>query len=351
MRLLRFADAGKPKLGVLRGEEIMSLESLSGEFPTMMSVIAGGDIALARIDALKSGRTVELQGARLLAPIERPGKYLAIGMNYRKHAAEAERAGVAAPKQQLWFNKQTTCISGPYDPIEPGPTERLDYEVELGFVIGKPAKNVSEERAREHVFCYFVANDASARDWQFHSPTFTMGKSFDTHGPIGPWIVTADEVPDPHALAVRDRRHRHDREHSGAAAGIAVPRKARPVLLRRRRSCRPSGASPPRKPTAGRPHRLFRTQPCPAAPEPPAPRGRPAIRPERRGRARGGCRPDRPRRRRAIAGRGAPARPSPVARRRRPTRRPAAPGRPAPAPRVAETTCRRLVFRPSASLA
>ena len=203
MRLLRFADAGKPKLGVLRGEEIMSLESLSGEFPTMMSVIAGGDIALARIDVLKSGRTVELQGARLLAPIERPGKYLAIGMNYRKHAAEAERAGVAAPKQQLWSNKQTTCISGPYDEIEPGPTERLDYEVELGFVIGKPAKNVSEERAREHVFGYFVANDVSARDWQFHSPTFTMGKSFDTHGPIGPWIVTADEVPDPHALALR----------------------------------------------------------------------------------------------------------------------------------------------------
>ena len=203
MRLLRFVDAGRPTLGVLRGEDIISLETLSGEFPTMMSVIAGGDTALARIDALETSRTVKLQGARLLAPIERPGKYLAIGMNYRKHAAEAERAGVAAPKQQLWFNKQTTCISGPFDPIEPGPTERLDYEVELGFVIGKPAKNVSEERAREHVFGYFVADDVSARDWQFHSPTFTMGKSFDTHGPIGPWIVTADEVPDPHALALR----------------------------------------------------------------------------------------------------------------------------------------------------
>ena len=203
MRLLRFVDAGRPTLGVLRGEDIISLETLSGEFPTMMSVIAGGDTALARIDALETSRTVKLQGARLLAPIERPGKYLAIGMNYRKHAAEDERAGVAAPKQQLWFNKQTTCISGPFDPIEPGPTERLDYEVELGFVIGKPAKNVSEERAREHVFGYFVADDVSARDWQFHSPTFTMGKSFDTHGPIGPWIVTADEVPDPHALALR----------------------------------------------------------------------------------------------------------------------------------------------------
>jgi len=82
-------------------------------------------------------------------------------------------------------------------------TEKLDYEVELGAVIGKPAKRVTEADARQHVFGYFVANDVSARDWQFHTPTFTMGKSFDTHGPVGPWIVTADEVPDPHALGLR----------------------------------------------------------------------------------------------------------------------------------------------------
>ena len=116
---------------------------------------------------------------------------------------ESERIGVPAPKQQLWFNKQTTCLSGPYDAIDPGVTEKLDYEVELGVVIGAPAKGVSEADAHRHVFGYFVANDVSARDWQFHSPTFTMGKSFDTHGPIGPWIVTADEVPDPHALTLR----------------------------------------------------------------------------------------------------------------------------------------------------
>ena len=203
MRLLRFEDDGRPQLGVLRGDEIQSLQELSDDYRTMLSVVAGGDKALERIDGVRSGRTLPLAGARLLAPIERPGKYLAIGMNYRKHAAEAERAGVAAPKQQLWFNKQTTCVSGPYDPIEPGPTERLDYEAELGYVIGTPARRVSEARAREHVFGYFVADDVSARDWQFHSPTFTMGKSFDTHGPIGPWIVTADEVADPHALELR----------------------------------------------------------------------------------------------------------------------------------------------------
>ena len=107
------------------------------------------------------------------------------------------------PKQQLWFNKQTSCIAGPFDDIDPGVTEKLDYEVELGVVIGTPAKNVTEQNARQHIFGYFVANDVSARDWQFHSPTFTVGKSFDTHGPIGPWIVTADEIADAQALNLR----------------------------------------------------------------------------------------------------------------------------------------------------
>jgi 2-keto-4-pentenoate hydratase/2-oxohepta-3-ene-1,7-dioic acid hydratase in catechol pathway len=124
-------------------------------------------------------------------------------MNYAKHLEEADRLGVARSKHQTWFNKQTTCITGPYDRIEPGVTEKLDYEVELCLVIGKPAKGVAREQAKAHVFGYMVANDVSARDWQFHTPTFTMGKSFDTHGPIGPWVVTADEVPDPHALELR----------------------------------------------------------------------------------------------------------------------------------------------------
>ena len=124
-------------------------------------------------------------------------------MNYQKHVEESRRIGVEAPKHQVWFNKQTTCLAGPYDDIDPGVTEKLDYEVELGVMIGKPAKGVSETDAPKHVFGYFVANDVSARDWQFHSPTFTVGKSFDTHGPVGPWIVTADEVADPHKLKLR----------------------------------------------------------------------------------------------------------------------------------------------------
>ena len=146
---------------------------------------------------------ISLSSVHLLAPIERPGKFLAIGMNYRKHAEEAKKLGIKVPEQQFWFNKQTSCITGPYDDINPGVTEKLDYEVELGVVIGKPAKGVSEADAHNHVFGYLVSNDVSARDWQQHSPTFTIGKSFDTHGPIGPWIVTADEIENPHALGIR----------------------------------------------------------------------------------------------------------------------------------------------------
>ena len=205
MKLLRFEDAGVPSLGALRGDDIVPLDALGADYPTMLSIVAAGDAALSAIRALVDAATdtLPLAGVHLLAPIERPGKYLAIGMNYRKHIAEAARLGVDTPSHQLWFNKQTTCIIGPYDEVDPGVSEQFDYEVELCAVIGLAAKGVSEDRARDHVFGYTVANDLSARDWQRHSPTFTMGKSFDTHGPIGPWIVTADEVADPHALALR----------------------------------------------------------------------------------------------------------------------------------------------------
>ena len=205
MKLLRFGEAAAPRLGAMKDGRVVALDALKASYPTMRSIAAGGLQALRAVGEAVSAasETLELDGLRLLAPIERPGKYLAIGMNYQKHVEESRRIGVEAPKQQLWFNKQTTCLAGPSDNIDPGVTEKLDYEVELGVVIGEPAKGVSEADASKHVFGYFVANDVSARDWQFHSPTFTLGKSFDTHGPIGPWIVTADEVVDPHRLKLR----------------------------------------------------------------------------------------------------------------------------------------------------
>ena len=204
MKLARFDYGGGPQLGLVDGEWIVDLTSGGLSFRTMTALIAAGDDGLDEVRAVaKIAPGHSLGSVRLLAPIERPGKYLAIGMNYAKHLEEADRLGVARAKHQTWFNKQTTCVAGPYDDIDPGVTAKLDYEVELAAVIGRPAKRVSEADAAGHVFGYLVANDVSARDWQFHTPTFTMGKSFDTHGPIGPWIVTADEIGDPHDLRLR----------------------------------------------------------------------------------------------------------------------------------------------------
>lgn len=201
MKLARFEAGEGVRLGAVEGDEIADLTCAGLPYPTMLALVAAGEAGLAAAGKALAGATrAPLSSVRLLAPIERPGKYLAIGMNYQKHLEESERIGVDAPKQQLWFNKQVSCLNDPFGDIEPGVTEKLDYEVELGIVIGKRAKGVKAADALAHVFGYFVANDVSARDWQFHSPTFTMGKSFDTHGPIGPWIVTADEIADPQAL-------------------------------------------------------------------------------------------------------------------------------------------------------
>jgi 2-keto-4-pentenoate hydratase/2-oxohepta-3-ene-1,7-dioic acid hydratase in catechol pathway len=205
MRLLRFEDAGRARLGVVKDDRVAPLDALADRYPTMLALIAGGDDALTAVRAVLDSAEpgLPLDQLSLLAPIERPGKFLAIGMNYRKHIEEAKRLGMPTPTNQFWFNKQTSCVVGPFDDTDPGVSQALDYEVELGVVIGKPAKHVTAESARDHVFGYLVCNDVSARDWQQHSPTFTMGKSFDTHGPIGPWIVTADEIADPHTLRLR----------------------------------------------------------------------------------------------------------------------------------------------------
>ena len=205
MKILRYERGGEIGVGVLEGEAVVPLSGVRGAYPTVTSIAAGGAGALDRVREHVAGcpTRMPLAGLRLLAPIERPGKYLAIGMNYRKHAEEAAKLGIATPQKQLWFNKQTTCLAGPHDDIVRGVTEQLDYEVELGVVIGQAAKGVNAADAPAHVFGYVTANDVSARDWQFHAPTFTVGKSFDTHGPIGPWIVTADEIGDPHDLRLR----------------------------------------------------------------------------------------------------------------------------------------------------
>lgn len=204
MKFVRFY-AGEARIGAINGAGIVDLVDAGSRWKNIRDIAAAGKAAIDELDWIvgQAEPALLLAEAQLLAPIERPGKYLAIGMNYAKHLEEADKLGVARSKHQTWFNKQTTCIVGPYDNIDPGVSEKLDYEVELVAVVGLPAKGVGETNALEHIFGYCVANDVSARDWQFHTPTFTMGKSFDTHGPIGPWIVTADEIPDPQQLTLR----------------------------------------------------------------------------------------------------------------------------------------------------
>lgn len=205
MKLARY-DAGQgARIGVVQGDGIIDLASAGVDVGDMLEIVKGGDAILEQIRKAISGKSADhaLADVTLMAPITNPPKFLAIGLNYQKHLEEALQLGMKTPKNQFWFNKQTSCISGPFDMIEPGVTEELDYEVELGVIIGTPCKGATPDNALSHVFGYTVVNDVSARDWQRHSPTFTMGKSFDTHGPIGPWIVTADEIPDPQDLEIK----------------------------------------------------------------------------------------------------------------------------------------------------
>jgi 2-keto-4-pentenoate hydratase/2-oxohepta-3-ene-1,7-dioic acid hydratase in catechol pathway len=141
-----------------------------------------------------------LDEVRLLAPVH-PRKFLAIGLNYADHIAES---GMEAPQFPVFFNKQVTCVIGPDDDVHmPRVSSLLDYEGELAAVIGTRCRHVPADRAREVVLGYTICNDISVRDWQLRTPTMTMGKSFDTHGPLGPWVVTQDELGDPHDLRIR----------------------------------------------------------------------------------------------------------------------------------------------------
>ena len=159
--------------------------------------VVEGDFVVER-DA--PGKRHALGSVRLLAPVA-PRKYLAIGLNYTDHIAES---GMQAPEVPFFFNKQATCVVGPNADIHmPRVSSLLDYEAELAIVIGKRCRHVTAENAREVIAGYTIANDVSVRDWQLRTPTMTIGKSFDTHGPLGPWIVTADELGDPHNLAIR----------------------------------------------------------------------------------------------------------------------------------------------------
>ncbi|WP_067735829.1 fumarylacetoacetate hydrolase family protein [Novosphingobium naphthalenivorans] len=202
MKLARFTLDGQTRLGRIDGDRITDLTACFPEYGDSMRALLT-DLPTRR-DEIASAKGPEslLSEVMLEAPINDPQKYLAIGMNYKAHAEESAKAGIPVPTTQLWFNKQVSCINGPYAPLAL-PTvapDKVDYEAEMGVVIGKRCRHVSREDARSVIAGYLVCNDVSTRDWQLRSPTFTLGKSFDTHGPIGPWITTDDEIADPHAL-------------------------------------------------------------------------------------------------------------------------------------------------------
>jgi 2-keto-4-pentenoate hydratase/2-oxohepta-3-ene-1,7-dioic acid hydratase in catechol pathway len=190
--------------GLVLGDEILDLSDAStGLPPTMRALLALGPAGLDRARAATTGGAHRFARAEVTvrAPVPDPPAILAIGMNYRAHVAEMGRE---PPEWQYWFNKQRTAIAGPGDPIVlPTVSDAVDYEGELALVIGPRCQHVPAASALEVVAGYTVINDVSARDWQWRTPTFTMGKSFDSHAPCGPELVTGDEVGDPGQLGIR----------------------------------------------------------------------------------------------------------------------------------------------------
>jgi 2-keto-4-pentenoate hydratase/2-oxohepta-3-ene-1,7-dioic acid hydratase in catechol pathway len=199
MKLCRFVDAsGEPALGLVEDGEIIDLSGsdLPSEPAAALAKSGHDGIEKAATDAPR----LPLAETRLLAPAS-PRKYLAIALNYADHIAEM---GMEAPEVPVFFNKQVTCVTGPGAEVHmPKVSTLLDYEAELALVIGQRCRHVPVERAHEVIAGYTCANDVSVRDWQGRAQTMTIGKSFDTHGPLGPWLVTPDEVGDPQDLRVR----------------------------------------------------------------------------------------------------------------------------------------------------
>ncbi|MFP6835313.1 MAG: fumarylacetoacetate hydrolase family protein [Pseudomonadales bacterium] len=183
------------------GSAVVDL-SAAGLPATMIDFLTAGEdaFAAATLAAVAKDR-IELDDVSLHAPIPNPGKILAIGLNYGDHI---EESGMDRPRHQMWFNKQHNAINDPYGDIAlPSVSKMLDYEAELCVIIGKRCKHVPRERASEVIAGFCCGNDVSVRDWQMRVPTMQIGKSFDTHAPIGPWLVTPDEVGDPHTLDIR----------------------------------------------------------------------------------------------------------------------------------------------------
>lgn len=200
MKLASYSWKNETHYGVVADGRVYRLGGRIAEF---LDTRAGMLPRLPQVPDLSVLPSVALEEVRLLPPVPEPEKIICVGLNYRGHAGEA---GMEIPKYPVFFAKYRNALAGPYDPIVlPRVSTQVDYEAELAVVIGKPGRHIPEERALDHVAGYMALNDVSARDFQFRSTQWLQGKTFDTFAPCGPFLVTADEVPDPHALAVRLR--------------------------------------------------------------------------------------------------------------------------------------------------
>lgn len=198
MKLCTYTASGTTRTGIVVGDSVID----SGIDGTMIDLIRDWDSLRPALDAkAAAGGGMPLASVKLEAPVQRPGKIFAIGLNYADHIAESK---MATPERQVWFTKAQTSVNGPYDPIEIAKgTFTNDYEVELVAIVGKGGKHIAASDAPAAIFGYCVGNDVTERMWQHAGPQWCLGKSFDTHAPMGPWIVTADEVGDPHDLGLR----------------------------------------------------------------------------------------------------------------------------------------------------
>ncbi len=198
MKLATYNAAGQTRIGIVVGDRIID----SGFGGTMIDLIRDWDALKDGLAALgAAGGGAMLAEVTLEAPVPRPGKIFAIGLNYADHIAESN---MQPPERQVWFTKAQTSVNAPFADIAIAKgTMTTDYEVELVAVIGKGGKHITATDAADAIFGYCVGNDVTERMWQHASPQWSLGKSFDTHAPMGPWIVTADEVGDPHALGLR----------------------------------------------------------------------------------------------------------------------------------------------------
>ena len=204
MKLVTFTHEGRTRLGAVEADAVVDFAAHGRGLPDdMLTFLAQGEAAFntaREVFASGTGR-LALRDVSLDAPIRRPPKILAVGLNYRDHAAEG---GFDIPTVPMIFNKQSTAVTGPQGAIYlPKECVQLDYEGEFAFVIGKRCRRVPKEKALDVIAGYTIANDVSVREWQFRSPTTTMGKSWDTHCPLGPYMATPDEVSDPHNLTLR----------------------------------------------------------------------------------------------------------------------------------------------------